>query len=196
MTPFTNPPAEPLATIAEWFEDARATGAREPGVLALATADRAGRVSNRIVQTIRITGEGLVFTSHAGSGKGRDIEATGWSSGVLYWRESGRQVILTGPTAPLSADESDRLWYARPIGTHPMSVAAEQSAPLDDEEKLRAEAERLAEPARALPRPERWLGYHLTPTTVEFWQSAPDRLHRRLRYDRTDTGWDHVRLQP
>lgn len=196
MSLFTSPPDGPMATLVAWFEEARSTGVREPGVLALATASESGRVSNRAVQTIRLDEDGLVFTSHAGSQKGRDIAATGWSSGVLYWRETGRQVILSGPTAPLSAEESDRLWYARPVGTHPMSVAAVQSAPLDDEDKLRAEAQRLAEPGEALPRPDQWLGYLLTPATVEFWEAAPDRLHRRLRYDRTDDAWTWTRLQP
>jgi pyridoxamine 5'-phosphate oxidase len=193
---FTAPPAGPMATLAAWFDEAKATGVREPGVLALATASASGQVSNRAVQTIRVTDDGLVFTSHAGSQKGRDIAATGWSSGVLYWRETGRQVVLSGPTAPLPAAESDRLWHARPVSTHPMSVAAVQSAPLDDEDKLRAEALRLAEPGEALPRPDQWLGYLLAPAAVEFWEAAPDRLHRRLRYDRTDDGWTWTRLQP
>ncbi len=196
MSFFDVPPAEPMSTLVAWFEDAKATGAREPGVLALATVSEAGQVSNRIVQTIRLTEDGLVFTSHGGSQKGRDIAATGHSSGVYYWRESGRQVIVSGPTAPLSAEASDKLWYARPVSTHPMSVAAVQSAPLDDEDKLRAEALRLAEPGEALPRPDQWLGYLLTPYTVEFWEAVPDRLHRRLRYDRTEDGWTVTRLQP
>ncbi len=196
MSLYAAPPAGPMSTLVAWFDEAKTTGVREPGVLALATTSPAGRVSNRIVQTIRLTEDGLLFTSHGGSQKGRDIAATGWSCGVLYWRESGRQVVLSGPTAPLSAEDSDRLWNARPVSTHPMSVAAEQSAPLDDEDKLRAEALRLAEPGEALPRPEQWLGYLLTPDTVEFWEAAPDRLHRRLRYDRTDDGWTWTRLQP
>lgn len=195
--PFAAPPEEPLATLVAWFEEAKAGGVREPGVLTLATASAAGRVSNRAVQTIRIGDEGLVFTSHSGSQKGRDIAATGHSSGVLYWRELGRQVILSGRTTPLSAERCDQLWFARPASTHPMSVAAVQSAPLDDEDKLRAEAARLGESGQALPRPDQWLGYLLAPDTVEFWEAAPDRLHRRLRYDRTDDGgWAWTRLQP
>ncbi|WP_436501569.1 pyridoxal 5'-phosphate synthase [Actinokineospora sp. HUAS TT18] len=187
---------DPIALVKAWFEDAVDTGVREPGVLALATADVEGRVSNRIVQTIRITEEGLVFTSHAGSQKGRDIAATGWASGVLYWRESGRQVILTGPVAPLSPQLSDALWKARPPATHPMSVASAQSSVLEDEEALRKEARRLAESGEKLDRPEPWLGYLFTPSTVEFWQADPERLHRRIRYDFVDGGWVSTRLQP
>ena len=47
-----------------------------------------------------------------------------------------------------------------------------------------------------LQRPSTWLAYELVVTEVEFWQSSPDRLYRRLRYDLTKFGWAAVRLQP
>ncbi|MFJ9708132.1 pyridoxine 5'-phosphate oxidase C-terminal domain-containing protein [Streptomyces sp. NPDC101234] len=31
---------------------------------------------------------------------------------------------------------------------------------------------------------------------MEFWCADPDRLHRRLRYDRRNDGWHAGRLQP
>lgn len=193
---FDEPPADPIGLLREWFDGAAERGVSEPGVVALATADAGGRASNRMVQTIEITERGLVFTSHTGSQKGRDLAATGWASGVLYWRETSRQVVLTGPVERLSAAESDALWAARPPGTHPMSAVSRQSEPLDDEEALRAEARRLADSGQALPRPEAWAGYQLLPSSVEFWQGSPDRLHRRLRYARVDGGWTSGRLQP
>lgn len=193
---FDAPPADPVGLFRDWFATAVERGVREPGVVALATADPSGRTTNRIVQTIRITDTGLVFTSHASSQKGRDLEATGWASGVLYWRETQQQIVLTGPVERLSAEESDALWFARPISTHPMSVAARQSEPLADEEELRARARELAAAGTALPRPTAWVGYQIVPTSLEFWHGSPDRLHRRLRYDRAGDGWTTLRLQP
>jgi pyridoxamine-phosphate oxidase len=193
---FDQPPADPVRLLREWFADAVERGVREPGVVALATADAGGCPSNRVVQTVKITAEGLVFTSHTGSRKGRDIAATGWASGVLYWRETFQQVVINGTVEQLGDDESDALWAARPSATHPMSVASRQSEPLDDEKELRALAQRIAESADALPRPAAWVGYQLIPSAVEFWHGSPDRLHRRLRYDRAGDGWTSVRLQP
>jgi pyridoxamine 5'-phosphate oxidase len=193
---FDAPPADPIGLLRGWFAAAVALGVSEPGVVALATVDAGGRASNRMVQTIKLTDTGLVFTSHATSPKGRDIAATGWASGVLYWREARQQVILTGPVGQLPDSESNALWDARPPSTHPMSVASHQSEPLDDEEALRAYARQLAEAGEPLPRPPAWVAYELAPTTVEFWHASLDRLHRRLRYDRTGAGWATIRLQP
>lgn len=76
-----------------------------------------------------------------------------------------------------------------------MSVSAQQSEPLQNEDALRAKALELQESGETLPRPEAWVGYELVPSTVEFWQGSPDRLHRRLRYDRCDGDRSNLRLQ-
>ncbi|MER6168155.1 phenazine biosynthesis FMN-dependent oxidase PhzG [Streptomyces violaceorubidus] len=194
---FTAPPADPMELLRTWFDQAVADAVLQPGALALATVDPDGRVSTRTVQVLHVRGTGLVFASHSDSRKGRDLADTPWASGLFYWREAARQVSVSGPTRPLPAEESDALWQARPVDTHPMSVAAHQSAPLLDEEALRQQARELGRDGSALPRPERWIGYLLEPASVEFWQSEPeDRLHRRLRYEREGSGWLTSRLQP
>ncbi|MFJ6721743.1 phenazine biosynthesis FMN-dependent oxidase PhzG [Streptomyces sp. NPDC091259] len=194
---FSAPPAEPMGLLRTWFDSAVANAVREPGALALASADARGHASNRIVQVLAVRDTGLVFASHADSRKGRELAETGWAAGVFYWREAGRQVSLSGPTGPLPDEESEALWAARPVGTHPMSVLSCQSAPLPDEDALREQARELGRGGSALPRPARWLGYLLRPASVEFWEADPeDRLHRRLRYERDGSGWRTERLQP
>ncbi len=193
---FSTPPAEPMGLVQAWFDSAVANAAQRPGAMALATADARGQASNRMVAMLAIRDTGLVFATHAGSRKGRDLAETGWASGVLYWREVGRQVIVTGPTHPLPDTESDAIWAARPVSALPMSVATQQSAPLLDEDALRARARELSRAGAALPRPATWLGYLLEPASVEFWQTDPDHLYPRLRYERAEPGWRIDRLQP
>lgn len=190
------PPPEPMGLVRQWIEQAVSGGVREPLALALATADAEGRPSSRIVAVIRTTDRGLLFASHNTSRKGRELAATGWASGVLYWRETGQQLVLSGAVAQCADAESDALWSGRPIPLHAMSAASRQSEPLDDVAALHAEAARLGAAGTALPRPARYVGYHFEPTAVEFWCADPDRLHRRLRYERHDDGWRSTRLQP
>lgn len=193
---YDRPPAQPMDLVRSWLNDAVERGVREPRALALATADARGIASNRIVVIISITDRGLVFASHSDSQKGREMAATSWTSGLLYWRETGQQLILSGPVAPLPEDESDALWSGRPIPLHAMSSVSHQSAPLTDVAALRAEAAELEILNRALPRPDSYVGYCLRPAVVEFWCAASDRLHRRLRYDLGPDGWQTSRLQP
>jgi pyridoxamine 5'-phosphate oxidase len=193
---YDTPPAEPMELAQKWISSAVEAGVREPLALALATSDRQGHTSNRMVAVINVSDEGLLFTSHRTSQKGRQIAETGWASGLLYWRETAQQLIISGSVATLPDDEAERLWNARPAPLHAMSTASRQSDPIEDIGALEAEAERLAAVGAPLPRPARFAGYLLQPTVVEFWSADAGRAHRRLRYDRAAEGWQISRLQP
>ncbi|OAR27692.1 phenazine biosynthesis protein [Streptomyces sp. ERV7] len=196
---FSTPPPGPMGLLASWLENSIAQGVREPRALALATADARGRASSRIVVLTSVAEEGLVFLSHSSSQKGRELAENPWASGVLYWRETSQQITLAGPVEQLPDAEADRMWFARPVFTHAMSTAARQSRPMDglaEVAELRAAARELARPKLPLPRPVTFTAYRLVPACVEFWADGTDRLHERLRYDRTGGGWDISRLQP
>ncbi|HEX2317140.1 MAG TPA: phenazine biosynthesis FMN-dependent oxidase PhzG [Thermomonospora sp.] len=194
---YDDPPPAPAGLLHDWLAAAVEQGVREPKALALATADRRGRPSTRIVAINRVTEEGgLVFATHEGSRKARELAETGWASGLLYWRESARQISVSGPVRRLGDAECDALWFSRARPMHSMSAAARQSEPLEDVDALRAEALRLDAVDGPLPRPERYIGFVVELDGVEFWSAASDRLHRRLRYDRDGDGWRITRLQP
>ncbi|MFE6829147.1 phenazine biosynthesis FMN-dependent oxidase PhzG [Streptomyces sp. NPDC057690] len=196
---FIVPPAEPMGLLSAWLDAAVGHGVREPRALALATADAQGRASSRIVALTKVTGAGIVFITHSGSRKGRELAENPWASGVLYWRETTQQITLAGPVTRLSDAEAEDLWDARALFTHAMTTVSRQSLPVQDLDhfaRLRAEALRLGEPLRALPRPASFAGYLLEPASVEFWANGIDRLHERLHYGRTEGGWEISRLQP
>ncbi len=45
--------------------------------------------------------------------------------------------------------------------------------------------------------PEFWGGYRVKPTSIEFWQGQPDRLHDRFLYQQQDDmSWTISRLAP
>ncbi|MFD3936211.1 phenazine biosynthesis FMN-dependent oxidase PhzG [Streptomyces sp. NPDC058611] len=196
---YAAPPAEPVGLLRAWLADAARNEVREPRALALATADADGRPSTRIVVVNKVTDTGLVFITHEGSRKGRELAVNPWASGVLYWRETGQQIIVAGPVAKLSAAEADALWQARPVFTHALTSASRQSEPVADlvaVSELREQALRLGGSGEPLPRPEGFIGYELRFDNVEFWADGSDRLHERLRYDREGEGWRVGRLQP
>ncbi|MEU1463108.1 phenazine biosynthesis FMN-dependent oxidase PhzG [Streptomyces sp. NPDC005727] len=196
---YAQPPAEPMGLLRTWLADAAHHRIREPRALALATADAAGRPSTRIVVINEVTDDGLVFITHEGSRKGRELAVNPWASGVLYWRETSQQIVVDGTAVKLSDARTDALWHARPVFTHAMTTASRQSEPIsgpDEVEALRRRALELGESGAPLPRPAGFAGYELRFESVEFWANGTDRLHERLRYDRTGDGWRVGRLQP
>ncbi|WP_372410611.1 phenazine biosynthesis FMN-dependent oxidase PhzG [Streptomyces luteireticuli] len=198
---FVEPPAEPYGLLRSWLDAAKEAKIREPFALALATADERGRTSSRMVVVSGVTDEGLLFTSHSTSQKGRQLAANPWASGVLYWRETSQQIIVGGPVRKLSDEEAEAAWNARPVFTHAMSSACRQSTEFEDYAQVqaaRAEGRRLAALETPLPRPASYSLYRLEPELFEFWANGTDRLHERLRFDRDGEGggWTTRRLQP
>lgn len=172
---------------------------REPNAAVIATADASGRPSTRVVSIKEADGRGLVFTSFRGSRKGRELTERPWASVTFYWRETLQQLTVAGGVELLRAEESDRLLAERPRAARATTAVSRQSRTLDDEAELRERARRLADGEAPLERPAEWTGYRLLPERVEFWYGSPDRLHRRLQYERAAPGtaaWSHRRLQP
>ncbi len=190
---FEHPPADPLALLERWLQDADARGVREPRALALSTADAEGRPSSRILLLKQAT-PFLVFSGSYESRKGRELAANPRAAGTLYWRETLQQVTVEGPVRRLSAEESDALFAARPAAAQASAVVSTQGEPLEDAAELRraVEATGKGEPLR----PSRWGGWRLDPDLVEFWHGSPDRLHRRLLYVKDGGNWEAQRLQP
>lgn len=203
-------PNDPMPLVDRWLEEARGLTLRNPGALAIATADAAGRPSVRFVLLKHLAvGKGyLVFYTNYGSRKARELEASGRAAGAMYWESLGRQLRFEGPVVRSPADESDAYFASRPRGSQLNAWTSKQSQRLEDPGDLRRRLERLdGELAgqAAVTRPPFWGGYRLWIESVELWCEGVDRFHERARYSRELVGaddgfrgdaWRLVRLQP
>ncbi len=188
-----------LLQFRRWFDDAAAAGLVEPNAMVLATASGDGVPGVRTVLLKRVDDGGFTFFTHYTSRKGTDLADNPRASLLFGWHPIQRQVIVGGPVAPTTAEESDAYWAARPWGSRIGALASAQSRVIADRRTLEAEAARLA--ARHpeggdVPRPATWGGFRVEPRSVEFWQGRRDRLHDRLRFRRDGQAWVVERLAP
>jgi pyridoxamine 5'-phosphate oxidase len=195
---FDDPPADPGPLLAEWLQRAEERGVREALAATLATADADGVPDARTVLLTRLDADSAAFSTSEASRKGRQLAENPRAAVVLYWRELLQQLRISGPVERLSAAESDALFAARVREAQAATLVSEQDAPLDDLDELRAAARDLIAADGPIGRPEHWHGYRVVPAVIEFWHGSPDRLHRRLRYERPAAGgaWSVHRLQP
>ncbi len=193
---FEHPPDDPMPLLVAWTDTAERVGVVEPYNMAVATVDREGNITNRMLLAKAFDLDGVTFATNSGSLKGHQLAANPRAAVAVYWRETRQQLRMVGPVELLSAAESDAIWADRPLLSQAASAASRQSEPLADEADYHRETARLAEPGVALPRPSDWNGYRLRPDSIEFWLGVQDRMHRRLRYDRDGDRWLHQRLYP
>lgn len=193
---FENPPNDPMPLLTAWVERAEQLGVLEPYNIALATADGDGDVTNRYVLAKSFDADGMLFATNTSSAKGLQLTENPRASAAIYWRETRQQLRVTGSIFVATPEESDAIWVDRSVESQAAATASAQSEPLADDAEYLKNTALLAAPGLPLPRPKDWTGYRLQPGTIEFWHGAANRMHRRLRYDRTSDGWTHERLYP
>ncbi|MDN8003587.1 pyridoxamine 5'-phosphate oxidase [Burkholderia multivorans] len=191
---------DPFAQFDRWFNEALAAKLPEPNTMTLATVGADGRPSARIVLVKGVDERGFVFFTNYESRKGRDLAAHPYAALLFYWIELERQVRIEGRVEKTSADESDRYFASRPVGSRIGAWASEQSAVIDSRATLEAREKAFSERyGDDPPRPPHWGSYRVVPDTLEFWQGRPSRLHDRLVYTRDAAaphGWTISRLSP
>jgi pyridoxamine 5'-phosphate oxidase len=197
FTPFPDTPQQAFTL---WLNNAIAHGVKEPHAMTLSTVDADGFPDARVLILKNVDDRGWHFASKADSPKGLQIASSPKVALTFYWPQLGRQVRIRGRAAELSASESAADFLERPLGSRATAVASLQSERMDDTIDLGgriADAQALIE-----GNPDYvsvlWRLYAVAPETVEFWQGATDRLHRRLRFEKhgEDGQWVKCTLYP
>jgi pyridoxamine 5'-phosphate oxidase len=191
-------PREPLRLFDAWYRRALALDGPDRNAVVLATADRRGRPSARMVLLKDWNADGFVFGTNYRSRKGREIAANPEAALLFYWPEIERQVRIEGRVLRVEAGASDAIFAARPRLSRLGAVASPQSRVIPGRAVLERNLARLVRDHDGLDvgRPPHWGGYRLEPRVFEFWQGRPNRLHDRLRYRRRGRAWTRERLAP
>ena len=186
-----------MAVFARWHEEAAAQMA-DPDGAALATASPDGVPSVRFVLIRGIGSDGVRFFTNYDSRKGVELAANPHAAVAWFAWPVRRQVRIEGTVAVLSPAASDDYFAHRDRGHQIGAHASRQSRPLGDRAELESAYATTAAQFEGVevPRPARWGGYLLAPSTVELWLQRDDRLHDRFAYRRDGAGWTAVRLAP
>ena len=188
----------PISQFKKWFQQALDAQLYEPNVMTLATATTDGVPSARIVLLKGFDEQGFIFYTNYESHKGRELQENPRAALVFFWAELERQVRIEGEVSKVAADVSTAYFHSRPHGSQIGAMVSPQSQVIKSLDELENRIIILKEKYanQEIPRPNHWGGYIVKPTSMEFWQGRPSRLHDRIRYKFVDGSWIIDRLAP
>jgi pyridoxamine 5'-phosphate oxidase len=192
----------PIEQFRSWFQMAvdQSPGPWfDPTAMTLATSNRRGEATARIVLLKGFNTKGFTFFTNYKSRKGRQLSENPRAALVFYWPHLRRQVRIEGTIERVSRAESLRYFRSRPRLSQLAGAISAQSEVIPSRNSLeeRFDALRVSLDSNPVPLPEFWGGYRITPHTIEFWEHRDNRMHDRLRYSKMKTGrWRIERLSP
>lgn len=190
---------DPFQQFKKWFLEAAELDPNEANAMTLATADKNGCPSARMVLLRDADERGFVFFTNYESRKGRELAENPNAALVFYWKQLERQICITGTVTRVSREESEEYFKNRPVGSRIAALASKQSQIVATREVLEKRFKELSlkYKSKQIPLPSYWGGFILSPRMIEFWQGRPNRFHDRFRYRKQSNGtWVIDRLSP
>ena len=190
---------DPLEQFRIWMAEAVKAEVHEPNAMVVATVNSDGQPSSRHLLLKGLSEGGFEFYTNYESDKAGDLAQNPAVALTFPWLQLQRQVNITGTVQRLTHGEAVRYFAVRPRESQLGAWASGQSKPLANRAALE---EAVAQTERRfpdeVPRPSHWGGYRVMPTSIEFWQGRPSRLHDRLRFSRASvtSDWTLSRLNP
>lgn len=187
----------PIEQFSKWLKEAIESETSEPTALTVATANKEGVPSARIVLLKYVQDNGFIFFTNYNSTKGKELLENPHASMVFFWPELQRQVNVKGIVKKVSSKLSDDYFYSRPTDSQIGALASNQSEIISSREIIEEKIKNITAQNTTITRPDNWGGYLLEPSEIEFWQGRANRLHDRIQFKKRATNdWGIERLSP
>ncbi len=190
----------PMDMFAVWWQHTIDAEVDEANAMTLATCNKLGQPSARIVLLKGATPDGFEFFTNYKSQKASDLEENPKVALLFFWHQLERQVRIEGVAEKVGSQRSAAYFQSRPLGSQIGAWSSPQSQVIADrsviENNIKAIQEKYAG-MDPLPAPAHWGGYLVKPVSFEFWQGRDNRLHDRFRYEKLPgDAWSIERLAP
>ena len=188
----------PILRVHEWVQEAQKESVALPHAMNIATINDKGKPSSRMVLLKRISQEGFVFFTDYEGGKGTQISNSGHVALNFWWAKTNKQIRIEGVCSKVSEEENNEYFESRPRGSQISASVSLQSQEIESYDNLVKDSKELDTKYldKEIPRPKRWGGFLVKPSSIEFWIDQKNRLHKRELFTTDGSSWKKTLLSP
>lgn len=189
---------DPIEQFSKWWHEAAKSDIEELNAMTLATCNKDGMPSARIVLLKDFSHEGFMFFTNYESQKGKELAHNPNAALVFFWKELERQIRIEGTVEKVSEQVSIDYFLTRPVASQIGAWSSPQSKKIDNREVIESNVTQYQTQFQDTPmiKPPHWGGYIVRPKHIEFWQGRRSRLHDRIVYNLENQHWNISRLAP
>jgi len=189
----------PFELFKSWMTEAEKKETRDPTASSLATSNKEGQPNVRMVLLKGISSKGFVFYTNLNSQKSHDLKENPKAAMCFHWKSFNRQIRILGSVTQVEKEEADHYFNSRSYENRISAWASDQSDTMKERSELLKKIDDYKKKynnKNNVPRPPHWSGWCLSPSSIEFWLHRDNRIHERLRYNKTVNGWEKEILYP
>ncbi len=188
---------DPFDQFEVWLQDAIESDQLEPTAMILSSVDEHLQPHSRVVLLKELTPESFIFFTNYEGHKAKQMAHNKQVSLVFFWALLERQVRIEGSVEKISEVLSASYFKSRPIENQLGAWASPQSQLIRSQDFLEQQFQYYKQKfGENIPKPPHWGGYAVKPSSIEFWQGRPNRLHDRLLFTKETNDWSISRLAP
>ena len=191
---------DPIQLFSLWMDEAKKSEPNDPNALSLATSNKNGTPSVRMVLLKEFNQNGFVFYTNLNSQKGNELKENPNAAMCFHWKSLLRQVRISGTISQVGDKVADEYYNSRGYESRIGAWASKQSKELKNRNELInsiKEYKQKFNDENNVPRPNHWSGWKLSPIRIEFWLDGDSRIHERLNYTIDKSGnWIKSLLNP
>jgi pyridoxamine 5'-phosphate oxidase len=191
--------ANPIKIFDEWFNEAKNNPqVKDHTEICLATADKNGKPSVRIILLKNFDERGFCFFTNYNGRKSKELSENPNAAICIYWPALDKQIRIEGRVEKVSDKENDDYFASRSRESRIGAIASNQSQDLENRSEFLDKIKEVTSKfeGKEVTRPANWGGWRLVPEKIEFWKAEKFRYHHRELFYKKNNQWQMKLLYP
>jgi len=187
----------PFIIFKEKYEQALKAGQKVIEAISISSFNKdIAEVDSRFVNLKFISNDEFIFFSNYDSPKASAFNSHNQITALLYWSSINVQIRMKAQIKKTSKEFNQAYFFNRSEEKNALAISSNQSKPVKSYNEVEENYNRSLKNDDLKKCPEHWGGYSFSPYYFEFWEGHESRINKREVFNKINSSWKQLYLQP